>query len=165
LLQISQRVEGTKPGQELKMREKSSLRCRSSCSSMFVCYNSPQNSILASAVRTKLATSLLFRSYPPLQFTLFAISAFKCFQVLSKNVAARPKNPRATQWDTFAFPSVTRKRTHTKTSAFAKHCDETKYKKLQQVGGRVDGWMGGVSGWAWPRLTEWLAACYGALHL
>jgi len=88
------------------MREKSSLRCRSSCSSMFVCYNSPQNSILASAVRTKLATPLLFRTYPPLQFTLFAISAFKCFQVLSKNVAARPKNPRATQWDTFAFPSV-----------------------------------------------------------
>lgn len=46
---ISLRAKATKPGQALKMRKKSSLRCRSSYSSMFVCCNLPQNSILASA--------------------------------------------------------------------------------------------------------------------
>jgi len=48
---------------------------------MFVCYNSPQNSILASAVRTKLATPLLFGTYPPcnlpsLQFQHLNVSKY-----------------------------------------------------------------------------------------
>lgn len=128
---------------------------------MFVCCNLPQNSILASASPLHSSPFHL----PSLQFQHLNVSKYLAKMLLPGQKTRGQHNETLLHFrQSHAYAH-----THTKSSAFAKHCDETKYKKLQQVGGSVgvDGcrrWAGTVGG-AWPRLTEWLAACYGALHL